>query len=163
MNYNTFGNISIFPHHVILKVVDGDSIFVKNKFTKEEFEVRLYGIDAPEVKKCAKLKQDEKETQIAGQLLMHLGRLSFHYLIDLAPLETNCTLGIELNNTSDVYGRTLAYIFLPDGRCVNEIMVSEGYAKPINKYYCSKLSNYQSLNFAAKQNKKGLYSIVESF
>jgi micrococcal nuclease len=163
MNYNAFGNINILSHHEISKVVDGDSIFVKNKLTKEEFEVRLYGIDAPEIKKCAKLKQDEKETQIAGQLLMHLGRLSFHYLIDLAPLETNCTLGIELNNTIDVYGRTLAYLFLPDGRCVNEIMISEGYAKPINKYYCSQLSKYQNLNFTAKQSKKGLYSIVESF
>lgn len=163
MNYTAFGNINILPHHEILKVVDGDSIFVKNQLTKDEFEVRLYGIDAPEIKKCAKLKQDEKETHIAGQLLMHLGRLSFRYLIDLAPLESKCTLGIELNNTTDVYGRTLAYIFLPDGRCINEIMVSEGYAKPINKYYCSQLSNYQTLNFTAKQNKKGLYSLVENF
>lgn len=163
MNYTTFGNINILPHHEILKVVDGDSVLVKNKFTKVEFEVRLYGIDAPEVKKCAKLKQDEKETQVAGQLLMHLGRLAFHFLLDLAPLKTNCTLGIELDNSIDVYGRALAYIFLPDGRCVNEIMISEGYAKPINKYYCSQLSNYQNLNFTAKQNKKGLYNLVDSF
>jgi len=62
-----------------------------------------------------------------------------------------------------LYGRTLAYVYLPDGRCLNEIMIAEGYAKPFSRYSCRELANYQSLNMVAKNERKGLYGIVESF
>jgi hypothetical protein len=39
----------------------------------------------------------------------------------------------------------------------------EGYAKPYDKFYSTKLSTYQQLNFNAKAQNKGLYSIVNSF
>jgi micrococcal nuclease len=60
-------------------------------------------------------------------------------------------------------GRTLAYVLLPDGTCINELMINEGYAKPYSKYYCKALSTYQIINFEAKQGKRGLYSAVDSF
>lgn len=163
MQYNENNTINLLPHYIISKVIDGDSILVKNKFTKDEFEVRLNGIDAPELKKCPKLLQDERETHLAGQLLMKLGRLSLNYLLELAPVSTNCSLEIEHKNSTDLYGRTLAYIYLPDGRCVNELMVSEGFAKPFNRYYCGQLQSYQILNNIAKQERKGLYNFVSFF
>lgn len=163
MNYEANSSINLLTHYKISRVVDGDSIIVQNALTKKVFEVRLNGIDAPELKKCAKLLQDERETHMAGQLLMHLGKLSFNYLKELAPVETNCTIAIENSNSTDLYGRTLAYVYLPDGRCVNEVMISEGYAKPFSRYYCNQLQSYQSLNIIAKQNEKGLYSLVTSF
>ena len=43
----------------VVKIVDGDGLIVRNIFTKKEEEIRLYGIDAPEIKKCSKLTQDE--------------------------------------------------------------------------------------------------------
>jgi micrococcal nuclease len=48
-------------------------------------------------------------------------------------------------------------------RCVNELMVSEGFAKPFNRYYCGQLQSYQILNNIAKQEKKGLYNFVSFF
>ena len=145
------------------KVVDGDGLFLKDIINKEEIEIRFLGIDAPEIKRCRKLFQDERETHVAGELLMKLGRLSFNYLVELIKPNTNLTIILEENNQIDLYGRTLAYVYLPDGRCVNEIMVTEGYAKPFDRYYCSELTNYQILNLIAKNERKGLYSIVNGY
>jgi len=61
------------------------------------------------------------------------------------------------------YKRQLAYVILPNGNCLNEILIEEGYAKAMSEYYCSNLAKYQQLNFAAKQSAKGLYAFTSSF
>ena len=69
--------------NIILKVkrfVDGDGIIAEEYYTKREFEIRLYGIDAPEMKYCAKIKKDEKELHIPAALLIKLGYKSFEIL-----------------------------------------------------------------------------------
>ena len=43
----------------IVKFVDGDGIILEDIISKIEFEVRLYGIDAPEINYCSKIKKDE--------------------------------------------------------------------------------------------------------
>ena len=149
--------------HILVKAVDGDGLIVKDIFNNLEEEIRFLGIDAPEIKQCRKLIQDERETHMAGQLLMLLGRQSFNFLIELIPPGTKLIVKTESKNYLDIYGRTLAYVYMPDGRCVNEIMVAEGYAKPYSRFYCRELTNYQILNMKAKNEKKGLYSIVDSF
>ena len=149
--------------HFLSRAVDGDGLILKNILNNSEEEIRFLGIDAPEIKPCKKLIQDERETHMAGQLLMMLGRQSFNFLIELIPPGTKLIVKTESKNYLDIYGRTLAYVYMPDGRCVNEIMVAEGYAKPYSRFYCRELTNYQILNMKAKNEKRGLYSIVEDF
>lgn len=144
-------------------VNDGDGLILTDKTGKHKEEIRFLGIDAPEKRPCRKLIQDERETHIAGALLIKLGWISFNFLKDLIPPGTPLTVKSEEPLCFDIYGRTLAYVYLPDGRCVNEIMVTEGYAKPYNRFYCSELTNYQVLNMKAKNEKKGLYNEVEYF
>ena len=153
----------IKTHLKVAKVVDGDGLIVTNLFSKQEEEIRLLGIDAPELRMCEKLNQDERETHIAGQLLMKLGRMAHKFMIDVVPPETNITVIQEAENLTDTYGRTLAYVILPNGRCLNEIMVTEGYAKPYNRFFCSELHKYQLLSNTAKTEKKGLYLLVDKF
>ena len=148
---------------ILVKAVDGDGLILKDIFNNSEEEIRFLGIDAPEIKQCRKLIQDERETHLPGQLLLLLGRMSLNFLIELIPPGTKLTVKTENKNYLDIYGRTLAYVYLPDGRCVNEIMVAEGYAKPYSRFYCSELTNYQILNMKAKYEKRGLYSVVENF
>ena len=73
------------------------------------------------------------------------------------------TLIQEAKNLTDRYGRTLAYVLLPNGKTLNEILIRQGYAKPYNKVFCSELPKYQALNLRAKTKKKGLYSLINSF
>jgi micrococcal nuclease len=153
----------LITHLKVTNIVDGDGFFVKNYLTNEEFEVRLLGIDAPEIKKCPKLIQDERETHIPGALLMQLGYISFKYLLSKIEIGSNITLVQEPKNLKDKYNRTLAYAYLSDGTCINEMMIENGYAKPYNKFFCSELGNYQKLANQARKNKKGLYKIIKKF
>ena len=147
----------------IVKFVDGDGIILEDIVSKKEFEVRLYGIDAPEINYCNKIKKDEKELQVPAALLIKLGYLSFNFLKDQVNLGDVCTLVQEQNNLVDKYGRLLGYLILKDGRVLNEIMIKEGYAKPYNEVFCEMLPMYQELNLQAKNSSKGLYSIVNKF
>lgn len=144
-------------------VVDGDGVILNDFSNKSELEIRFLGIDAPEIKSCRKLYQDERETHMAGALLMMLGRMSFNFMKELVLPGTSLTIELEKGNEVDSYGRTLAFVYLPDGRCVNEIMIAEGYAKPYSRYYCRELTNYQILNITARNERKGLYGIVDNF
>jgi micrococcal nuclease len=147
----------------IKKYVDGDGIILEDIISKKEFEVRFYGIDAPEINYCNKIKKDELELQIPAALLIKLGYLSFNFLKDQVNLGDFCTLIQEQNNLVDKYGRHLGYLILSDGRVLNEIMVKEGYAKPYNEVFCEKLLMYQQLNLQAKISRKGLYFQVDKF
>ena len=147
----------------IVKFVDGDGIILEDIVSKKEFEVRLYGIDAPEINYCKKIKKDEIELQVPAALLIKLGYLSFNFLKDQVNLGDVCTLVQEQNNLVDKYGRLLGYLILKDGRVLNEIMLKEGYAKPYNEVFCEMLPMYQEWNLQAKNSSKGLYSIVNKF
>ena len=147
----------------IVKFVDGDGIILEDIVSKKEFEVRLYGIDAPEINYCNKIKKDEIELQVPAALLIKLGYLSFNFLKDQVNLGDVCTLVQEQNNLVDKYGRLLGYLILKDGRVLNEIMIKEGYAKPYNDVFCEMLPMYQEWNLQAKNSSKGLYSIVSTF
>ena len=47
---------------------------------------------------------------------------------------TNITIELEKTDYTDLCGWTLAGV-----RCLNEIMIAEGYAKPYSRYYCQEL------------------------
>ena len=163
MNFSINETALVRNQLFVEKVNDGDGLIVKDLNGKYKEEIRFLGIDAPESKQCRKLIQDERETHLPTQLLLMLGRLSLNFLIELIPPGTKLTVKTESKDPLDIYGRTLAYVYLPDGRCVNEILVSEGYAKPYSRYYCNELTNYQVLNMKAKKERKGLYGIVDYF
>jgi micrococcal nuclease len=153
----------IKTHQKITKVVDGDGLFVVDMFGKNETEIRFLGIDAPEIRRSRKLKQDERETHLPGQLLLELGQASKQHLSAIAPVGAWVTLVMEKRHSFDVYGRTLAYVLLKDGSCLNEMMINEGYAKAYEKYYCQALPKYQFANAIAKTSKRGLYQLVSTF
>ena len=138
---------TFFKSHLkVEKVIDGDGIIVKNIFNKELEEIRLLGIDAPELKPCRKLVRDERETHIAGELLIELGRMSQQFLISQIEIGEEVTAEIEVSNQSDKYGRTLAYIHLKNGICLNQKLIEEGFAKPLNDFFCNQLEYYQLKN-----------------
>lgn len=163
MQIKAYGQAIVITHVTITKVVDGDGLFVVDMFGKNETEIRFLGIDAPEVTRSKKLKQDERETHLPGQLLLQLGQSSKQYLSLIAPVGTSVTLVMEKQHSYDFYGRTLAYVLLSDGSCLNELMIKEGYAKPYDKYYCEALPEYQKLNTFAKAGQRGLYQTVSVF
>jgi micrococcal nuclease len=91
------------------------------------------------------------------------GFQSKEFLSTLVPVGSIITIKMEKKRCYDSYGRTLAYVFLKDGTCVNETLIREGYAKPYSRYYCVALPEFQAIAFTAKIQKKGLFEIVPVF
>ena len=51
MQLKAYGQSLIKTHLTVTKIVDGDGLIVQNMFNQEEEEIRLIGIDAPEIKR----------------------------------------------------------------------------------------------------------------
>ncbi len=97
------------PLLTVLRVVDGDTIWV----TGEE-RVRLIGIDTPEVDWYggqAECYGDEAGLFVRGLLRGERVHLEFD------------------RDRTDRYGRTLAYVYLEDGRMLNVLLARRGYGR----------------------------------
>lgn len=161
--YFQIRNIHEQPFWIVEEVLDGDSLKVKQEFTQERREIRLYGLDAPEVHFSRKMREDEAKTGIPASLLLQYGLMSLDYVLQVCPPGTRITLLTELDNRTDFWLRDLAYVILPTGECLNELLISNGFAKASHSYYCSMLAEYQQLNFLAKQYKAGIYLFIDVF
>lgn len=161
--YFQIKNIHVQPFWIVEEVLDGDSLKVKQEFTQERREIRLYGLDAPEVHLSRKMREDEAKTGIPASLLLQYGLMSLNYALQVCPPGTRITLLTELDNRTDFWLRDLAYVILPNGECLNELLIRNGFAKASHSYYCSMLPEYQQLNFLSKQNKAGIYLFTEVF
>jgi micrococcal nuclease len=96
----------------VLRVVDGDTLHVRRG--DRDVTVRLIGIDTPEVDWYG--GEVECFGARAGRFVMRLldGR----------------TVRLELDRDRlDQYDRTLAYLYLPDDRMVNRVLVRRGFAR----------------------------------
>jgi micrococcal nuclease len=125
----------------VTRVVDGDTIKVSTGQT-----IRLIGIDTPET------KDPRKPVQCFGVAASNRA----HALLDGASvrLEYDPTQG-----RLDKYGRTLAYVWMPDGRLYNQVIIAEGYA---HQYTYDLPYRYRDAFLAAersaRENDRGLWS-----
>jgi len=163
MQYDAKAPFIVETHWQIEEVLDGDSIIICNRFTQLKKEIRLYGLDAPEVKINRKMMEDEDKSSLPAELLLQLGLQSLQFVLSVAPPKTSVTIITELENYYDYWNRQLGYVILPGGECLNDLLLINGYAKAANNYFCSKLAHYQILNRDAQLNEIGIYSQVKRF
>lgn len=97
----------------VTSVIDGDTIEVDDAGKIEK--VRLLGIDTPELHdprkpvQCFAAEASKKSQQLMDNQVVQL--------------ESDPSQGDR-----DKYGRLLRYVYLPDGRQINQLLVEEGYA-----------------------------------
>ena len=163
MKYNAKAPYTVETHWQIEEVLDGDSIIISHRFSKMKKEIRLYGLDAPEIKINRKMKEDEEKSHLPAQILLQFGLQSLHFVLSVAPPKTAVTIITEQENYFDYWNRQLGYVFLPSGECLNEVLLQNGYAKATNQYYCGKLAEYQTMNRQAQLTGVGIYSVVKVF
>lgn len=89
----------------VTRVVDGDTLI--GQYKGSEVRIRLIGIDAPEVGQC-----------YATSAAHMLSRLTLNKTVR----------GYEDQKSDDLYGRTLLYLYLEDGRFINQELVERGAA-----------------------------------
>lgn len=163
MQYNAKAPYIVETHWQIEEVLDGDSIIISHRFTQMKKEIRLYGLDAPEVKLNRKMIEDEEKSSLPAHLLLQFGLQSLHFVLSVAPPKTTITIITEQENYYDYWNRQLGYVILPSGLCLNELLLQNGYAKATQQYYCGKLAEYQAMNREAQLNNIGIYSQVKVF
>ena len=125
----------------VARVVDGDTIRVSTGVT-----LRLIGMDTPET------VDPRKPVQCFGRE----ASTHAHELLD------NTSVSLEYDPTQgrlDRYGRTLAYVWMSDGRLYNQLMIEDGFA---HEYTYSVPYKYQAAFIAAQQDarqtERGLWS-----
>ena len=163
MQYNAKAPFIVETHWQIEEVLDGDSIIISHRFSKVQKEIRLYGLDAPEVKINRKMMEDEEKSHLPAELLLQFGLQSLNFVLSVAPPKTVVTIITEQENFYDYWNRQLGYVILPGGECLNDLLLINGYAKATHQYFYGKLAHYQVLNREAQLNEIGIYSQVKRF
>ncbi len=131
----------------VVKVVDGDTLDInvpEGKFGTTR--IRLLGVDTPETK--------HPETG-----LMHFGEEAADFATESA-LGEQVTVYLDAPRTRGYYGRLLAYVQLPDGSMLNEVLLTEGLAYADLRFDHSFYNKYEQLQAAARSRKKGLWEQV---
>ncbi len=140
----------------VIKVYDGDTFKCKLE-DGEKVRVRLIGIDTPEKRKNKKLMRDSRRLGIPPEEIIEMGKIASQFTKKLIPPGTVVYLETDVQ-IHDRYGRLLAYVWLPDGRMLNEVLLREGYATiytfPPNVRYVERFRQAQEL---AREEGKGFW------
>lgn len=130
---------------VVKRVLDGDTIEVE--LEGRATTVRLIGVDTPEVgsRRDPTVRAEPygveasafTRDQLAGQRVR---------------LERDPSAGL------DRYGRTLAYVFLPDGTFFNRELVRRGYGRAITRFKFRYREEFQAEEELARSERRGLWA-----
>lgn len=141
---------------VAKRVIDGDTMVIF--FEGREETLRLIGIDTPEIGENQKALGEAKRSGKDVKSLLEMGKEAMLFVRGM--VKPDETLNIELDiQLRDEYGRLLGYVFLKDGRMLNEEILRAGYAEvvtiPPNVKYIKRLYNAY---LEGKENKRGLWN-----
>ena len=158
--YNSGIPVKIDSQHAqetynVLWVVDGDTLKVLYQGKKER--VRLIGIDTPETRVNPRAKKESQRTGQDLNTILAMGKESTKFVKTL--VNQGDHIGIEFDvQKRDKYGRLLGYVYLPNGKMLNEEIVKAGYANlltipPNVKYQDRFLKAYRE----AREGRRGLW------
>lgn len=135
-----------FDDHVRIKdVIDGDTVILESGE-----HIRLIGIDTPEIDHEGSASEPGAEA-------------ARNYLVQLLHHTDNNRYPISFGQEKyDRYGRTLAYLFLPDDSSIQALILLQGYATPLtmppNLRY---LDCYQKSADEAFKKQRGVWSLPQ--
>lgn len=122
--------------------VDGDTIAVKMNGRTET--IRLIGVDTPET------HRPNTPVQCYGPAAAAFTKNTIG--TQKVRLEADPT-----NQNRDRYGRLLRYVYLPDGRLLDQILVEQGYGFAYTSFPFQKKADFVAAEQQAKQDAKGLW------
>ncbi len=114
----------------VISVLDGDTIEILN--AKIPLRIRLYAVDCP-----------EKDQDYGTKAKMFTSSLVFGKMVKA-----------DIKNM-DMYGRSVAEIYLEDGRCLNDELLKNGFAWHYKEY--NKEERLSEMELQAREAKLGLW------
>jgi micrococcal nuclease len=132
----------------VVRVVDGDTLHLGVADSSGDVtKVRLIGMDAPEMGFGGGQRMYYAQEATAATKRLALDQRVTVYLDQQA-------------GNRDRYERLLAYIQLPDGRFLNEELLTEGFAYADMRFKHGYFQKYRQLEASARALKKGLWARV---
>ncbi len=127
----------------VIAVFDGDTIMLKGGI-----KIRYLGIDAPEI------AHDDKPADCYGrEAKWYNHKLVYGKIV---------TLKYD-REKKDRHGRLLAYVYTPDGKCVNAELIKHGYAFVFRKPEgFKKLVHFLRLQDLAMQKRRGMWGFCKT-
>lgn len=120
------------------RIIDGDTIVVQGVGT-----VRLIGVDTP-------------ETVDPRRPVQYFGREASAFTRGVA---AGKVVRLEFDvDRRDRYGRTLAYVYLPDGMFLNAEIVRQGYGHAYTQFPFKFLEQFRTYEREARQVGRGLWA-----
>lgn len=147
--------LSAFPGNIfarrtvpvrLLRVVDGDTLVVR--LDGRAHKVRLIGIDCFECFDNPKCRRDARRWDMTVQAMIRLGRRTRTLARKWYPKGISLRLEFD-RSRRDRYGRLLAYVYLDDGRMLNEEMLKQGQAMPM--FYAPNVRHRERLERVYRQ------------
>lgn len=133
--------VAIAPNasaQLVQRVIDGDTIAIQGVGT-----VRLIGVDTP-------------ETVDPRKLVEYFGHEASAFLRTLVQSKI---VKLEYDfPRRDKYGRTLAYLYLPDGTFVNAEIVKQGYGHAYTAFPFRYLEEFRAYEKEARAANRGLWA-----
>ena len=133
----------------VVQVLDGDTFDLDIPDGKHPYtRIRLWGVDTPET-----------EHSQRGQ--MYFGAEASAFTREKA-MGQKVTVTLEPNRKArDKYQRLLAYIYLPDGKMLNEELIRWGYGYADTRFEHVLMSRFRELEKDARREKRGLWAGVQ--
>lgn len=129
----------------VSEVYDGDTIAVQMDSRTEK--VRLIGVDTPETHK------PNSPVECGGPEASNYSK----------KILTGAQVRLEsdpTNQNRDRYERLLRYVYLPDGRLFNLLLITEGYGTPYTSFPFQKKQEFIAAGQQAKLENKGVWAGV---
>ncbi len=131
-------------------VYDGDTLQIK-----PIGKVRLIGIDTPENKDSKRDRYYLNNYHIPRKHLRQIARQAKNY--NIKQVKNKPVRLIMDRQEKDQYGRLLVYLYLPDGRQLNRLLLEKGLASVFRRYQFSQKQDFLATEKIARQNQIGLW------
>ncbi|MFQ5964500.1 MAG: thermonuclease family protein [Candidatus Scalinduaceae bacterium] len=140
----------------VIKIIDGDTLWLLD-YKGQRGKIKLIGIDAPESKANYKAERDAEKTGQDINTITAMGKRATNYVSSLVKPGDNVRIEFDVRQR-DSYGRLLCYVYLLNGKILNEEILKAGYANvktisPNLKYKDRFLKAYKE----ARKSKMGLW------
>jgi micrococcal nuclease len=143
----------------VLRVVDGDTL--KIDYMGKQESIRLIGIDTPESRVNSRAKRESQRTGEDMKTILAMGKEAAQFVKTLVKAGDKVSIEFDVEKR-DKYGRLLGYVYLSNGKMLNEEIVKLGYANlltiPPNVKYQDR---FERAYREARENSRGLWKQTE--